>query len=251
MAFRFQHGKVADVAQLGALAGQAEKAKRQSEQALRFAMQVQAQRNQIRLAEMRMEAQFQSQLRGEAFEIEKINIRNQHDFDFQEQKRLNEMGMQHMQDMKKKAGYDATLEAINTSERLSEDEKERARINLSSKHNMGSSVISATSRPEDQIMNMLNKQMTDQPTEDKTIGMSVLEAQKSATQAGKVLMIDKNTGQHGVVERDEVEGYLSAGTHKLPGQSYDEQVAEQEEEERRFQNRSRMMGMGAGMGFYF
>jgi hypothetical protein len=262
MAFEFQHGDVADIAALGIEAGQATKAARLHDQAMRFAEIVQAQKNAMRMAEAKMEMQFQRDLRAEQFELEKINLRNQHDFDFQEQKRLDEMGMQHVSEMKRKAGLDNAMQAVQEqidAGFVSEEEGRRHMLNLRTKYDMGPGSPTIRPQGEDNVLGMLKKPNTTEAGtgDSETIRRqkSLLSQQKEAQAEGK-LLVQRPDGQIGKVPRDEIEAGLASGAFKLLGTNAEEQTEQQRIREERERERLKAVPTptqrrGYGMGFYF
>lgn len=239
MAFRFQHGNVADVAALGAAAGRAEKAKRLHEQAMRFAMQVQAQKNAMVLAEKKMEFQLQATLQDQAFRANMQNVKNQHDFEFAEQKRMDELGMDHMKEIKRKAGLDNMIQATQDkmdSGLLSREEGERHVLNLTAKYEMGPGAPMLRSQPKDDSVLSLLDRGRDPGDESPEITKEkrLLEHQKAAEAEGKVVMVNIATGAYEKVPRDEVEEQLDSKKYKLPGTNYEEQVEQEAAKQSRF-----------------
>lgn len=141
MGFEFKHGNVSQAVALGQAAGAGERRRTQEANALRFAMQVKAQQHAIKMAEMRMDMSFQSAVRQQEFDLNKINIRQENDFmmsekvrmdrvQFEEGKRMHEEQVRAAKVEAEKTEYEATVKFINSQDNHSESEKRRAIIKL-------------------------------------------------------------------------------------------------------------------------
>lgn len=160
MGIRVQHGDMSGLARSAERAAQAKIATRMQEQTLRYAAQIQSQKNAIRMVEVRMEAQFQSDVRQQEFELNKINIRQQNDFmkaeDIRVQRmqagednRMREEQMVQAKQMQKQSEYDLRIKAIGDSEVLSDSEKDRAKFNEYNKFQGGTTRMSLIEPEED------------------------------------------------------------------------------------------------------
>lgn len=142
MAFKFQHGDVIQAVELGRAAGAGERRRRKEAEALRFAEQLQNQRNAIRMAELRIEAQFQRDVRSQEFELEKVNIQNQNNFMMREKLRMDKIQLEAIKEEKRQAGLEMMIQATEEQRDagfLSEAEAGRHILNLRAKHEMGPS----------------------------------------------------------------------------------------------------------------
>ncbi len=144
MPIRITHGKVSTIAQFGIEAGKAEQRVRQNE------IDAKQQANALRInaditktilnAQSRQEAmQFESFMRGEsakraiAWEQEKTELRNQHDFDMLEQRREIENQLSIDSDSRQKSKLSTKLQALDDAvERgdITEGEAQREKLRL-------------------------------------------------------------------------------------------------------------------------
>jgi hypothetical protein len=135
--FTIKHGDLSAIAQLGALAGKAQKRQREEAMAFEAAMQMQEIRSRIKMARFRAQLGQESEKRQMAFELQKMQIAKQNTFAMQE-----ELRMQKMQDEADKRKRDeqkseALHQAIDDDDRLSEEEKSRLHFNVQSRTAFG------------------------------------------------------------------------------------------------------------------
>ena len=141
MAIRIQHGDVADYARLGVMAGQAKAATAAVERQdimdrqvmqlqAQAASQVRAQEHQKEMREFDSFLDMQKYMAAESFELEKMELRSRHDFEMIEAKREADFVYNMEREQRQKQEMETKLKAINEAPGWSEQEKEDARIKL-------------------------------------------------------------------------------------------------------------------------
>lgn len=137
MGIEVKHGDPGAMGELAILAGEAEAGKRQEKMAYDVATQLRNQAHQVRLEEARVEANLQAREQQFLFDNQKIQMAQENDFMVSEEIRMNNKREEALKLDRKKNEYEASVTAVEEAETLSQEEKERMKLNLQIKYGMG------------------------------------------------------------------------------------------------------------------
>jgi hypothetical protein len=137
MAFRRVHDSPSATLSLAQAAGVAEARKRQEDQAFQLAQQMQERRDRIELAGMNNQFRKESTAAQMKFDYDQILMRQAHDFDMKERLREAHLFDEEQKRKRKRDEYEAVLDAIDSSEEISDREKGRFKLNAQVRYGMG------------------------------------------------------------------------------------------------------------------
>lgn len=220
MAIRIQHGDIGDVISLAEEAGQAQQTRRKEaaaqrahEAALRFASDLQRQKNTIRMAEITVQAKQQAEERRMLFEFEKIDIRAQNTFQMEEMSRARKVEAGDIKEAKRVGEYEALRESIEKNETISPSEKNRFLANAEARFHMGPGAPQiAIERQRPQTMLDMLREQQEEAVKEEPVRLTP-EGWRAAGQRGNAIMIEKSTGNIAEIPFDEVKDLEATGDY--------------------------------------
>lgn len=210
MAFKIKHGDPGAIAELGILAGKAQKRQREEAQAFEVAMRIQDIQSRIKVARFDAQLRAEAQKRDMAFELQKIQINKQNTFAMQEELRIQKMQAESDKQAQKEREYEALLKSIDDDDRVSEEQKARFRLNVEAKFRMGPSApqIAAPRAGTDLISQLRAAGAVPEETPSYT---ATPEEWLQAAAEGKVIVRDKKTGELEAMTHDKLQYPLTMG----------------------------------------
>ncbi|KKL62483.1 hypothetical protein LCGC14_2184740 [marine sediment metagenome] len=139
MGFNIKHGGIESIIKLAQLTGEARAGQEQQRVALDIAMNLRRERMNVEMVEYQQELQQEAKRQSMAWELQKIQLSQQNDFQIREQLRMQEMQDEYNKQQRKEQEFDAVIKAIDDSDTITDDEKERFKLNAEAKHRMGPS----------------------------------------------------------------------------------------------------------------
>lgn len=124
MGIRVEHGNVADFAQLGALAGQAQRAEKEAERADRQRLAAMEMQQRQQLAQMEIQTKVGMAADAMMFEREQADINRRFQLQMRMEAENNDFQREERKRMEKQEKFDATMNAIDSRDDMSDKEKD-------------------------------------------------------------------------------------------------------------------------------
>ena len=155
MAIHVKHTPYEAIGKAASLIGKAKADQRAGEIAQRYAMEAMRQdkalEQQMQMAQFRQELDFKAQQQAEAWEVQKMQMRSQNDFELAEYKNQVKAMQAINDEVKEIAEYNAAKKAITESNFLNDSEKQKALLQLDMKKLYGLTGVLPTQTAERQL----------------------------------------------------------------------------------------------------